>query len=58
MVLEWLRKMLHLSDRHQGIVYDTASVATVHALAAAREALGLDVRRSGLAGRTARSRKR
>lgn len=50
-VLEWLRKMLHLSARHQGVVYDTASVATLHALAAAREALGLDVRRSGLAGR-------
>lgn len=50
-VLDWLRKMLHLSERHQGIVYDTASVATMHALAAAREALGLDVRRSGLAGR-------
>jgi len=50
-VLEWLRQMLHLSDRHQGIVYDTASVATMHALAAAREALGLDIRRSGLAGR-------
>jgi aromatic-L-amino-acid decarboxylase len=50
-VLEWLRQMLRLSDRHQGIVYDTASVATMHALAAAREALGLDIRRSGLAGR-------
>jgi aromatic-L-amino-acid decarboxylase len=51
-VLEWLRRMLHLSDAHHGVVYDTASVATLHALAAAREALGLDVRRSGLAGRT------
>jgi aromatic-L-amino-acid decarboxylase len=50
-VLEWLRKMLQLSDAHHGVVYDTASVATLHALAAAREALGLDVRRSGLAGR-------
>jgi aromatic-L-amino-acid decarboxylase len=50
-VLEWLRKMLHLSDEHRGVVYDTASVATLHALAAAREALGLDIRRSGLAGR-------
>jgi aromatic-L-amino-acid decarboxylase len=51
-VLEWLRRMLHLSDAHHGVVYDTASVATLHALAAAREALGLDVRRGGLAGRS------
>jgi aromatic-L-amino-acid decarboxylase len=51
-VLDWLRQMLHLPDNHKGIVYDTASVATLHALAAAREALGLDVRKSGLAGRS------
>jgi aromatic-L-amino-acid decarboxylase len=50
-VVEWLRKMLHLSEHHQGIVYDTASVGTMHALAAARESIGHDVRRSGLAGR-------
>ena len=51
-VLDWLRQMLHLSHNHKGIVYDTASVATLHALAAAREGLGLDVRKSGLAGRS------
>jgi aromatic-L-amino-acid decarboxylase len=50
-VLEWLRQMLGLSEGHKGIVYDTASVATLHALAAAREALRLDVRQSGLAAR-------
>jgi aromatic-L-amino-acid decarboxylase len=43
--------MLGLPENQHGIVYDTASVATMHALAAAREALGLDVRKAGLAGR-------
>jgi aromatic-L-amino-acid decarboxylase len=51
-VLDWLRQMLRLGEGHKGVVYDTASVATLHALAAAREALDLDVRRSGLAGRS------
>jgi aromatic-L-amino-acid decarboxylase len=51
-VVDWLRQMLHLADTHKGIVYDTASVSTFHALAAAREAIGLDVRHGGLAGRS------
>lgn len=51
-VLEWLRQMLHVSGNHKGIVYDTASVATLHALAAARESLDLDIREGGLAGRS------
>jgi aromatic-L-amino-acid decarboxylase len=50
-VLEWLRRALGLSDAFTGVVYDTASVALLHALAAAREGLRLDVRRRGLAGR-------
>ena len=36
-----------------GIVYDTASVALMHALAAAREVAGGEVRKRGLAGRGA-----
>ena len=51
-VLDWIRQMLGLPAEFQGVVYDTASVAVLHALAAAREELGLDVRREGLAGRT------
>ncbi len=51
-VLDWIRQMLGLTADFQGIVYDTASVALLHALAAAREELGFDVRREGLAGRT------
>jgi aromatic-L-amino-acid decarboxylase len=50
-VLEWLRQMLSLPDSFKGVVYDTASVAIVHALAAAREATGLAIRENGLAGR-------
>jgi aromatic-L-amino-acid decarboxylase len=50
-VLEWMRQMLGLPADFRGIVYDTASVAVMHALAAAREDLGFEVRRDGLAGR-------
>jgi len=50
-VLDWIRQMLGLPAEFSGVVYDTASVAVLHALAAAREELGLDVRREGLSGR-------
>jgi aromatic-L-amino-acid decarboxylase len=46
--LRWLRDVLGLPDNLFGIINDTASVNTFHALAAAREALGLDVRRNGM----------
>jgi aromatic-L-amino-acid/L-tryptophan decarboxylase len=52
LVLEWLRQMLSLPEAFKGVVYDTASVAIVHALAAAREATGLEIREKGLAGRS------
>ncbi|MFN2533373.1 MAG: aspartate aminotransferase family protein [Pyrinomonadaceae bacterium] len=50
-VLRWLRQMLRLPEEFFGVVYDTASVATLHALAAARESLCLNIRALGLAGR-------
>lgn len=50
-VLDWLRQMLGLPAQFTGVVYDTASVAVLHALAAARESLGLDARAQGLCGR-------
>lgn len=50
-VLEWLRRLLHLPPSFSGVVYDTASVATLHALAAARESLDLHIRERGLCGR-------
>jgi aromatic-L-amino-acid decarboxylase len=51
-VLDWLRQLLGLDDGLHGIVYDTASIAGFTALAAAREALDLDIRDRGMAGRT------
>jgi aromatic-L-amino-acid decarboxylase len=51
LVLDWLRQMLSLPETFKGVVYDTASVAIVHALAAAREKTGLAIRENGLAGR-------
>lgn len=50
-VLDWIRQMLGLPAEFWGVVYDTASVALLHALAAAREEMGFNVRREGLAGR-------
>jgi aromatic-L-amino-acid/L-tryptophan decarboxylase len=52
-VLAWIRELIGLPSAFMGIVYDTASVALMHALAAAREVAGSDVRTRGLVGRGA-----
>ena len=49
--LGWLRKLIGLPDGFEGVIYDTASISTLHALVAAREAALVDVRSKGLAGR-------
>ncbi|HEX5707566.1 MAG TPA: pyridoxal-dependent decarboxylase, partial [Pyrinomonadaceae bacterium] len=49
--LDWLRQMMGLPPDFDGIIYDTASVSTMHALAAARESLNLRVREDGMSGR-------
>jgi len=49
--LGWLRRLMGLADTFEGVIYDTASISTLHALAAARETGIPDVRRAGLAGR-------
>ncbi len=50
-VLDWLRQMIGLPEGFEGIIYDTASVSSMHAIAAAREAVpGLSVRVNGLTG--------
>ncbi len=49
--LGWLRRLIGLPDAFEGVIYDTASIASLHALAAAREASIADVRARGLAGR-------
>ncbi len=51
-VLGWLLEMLGLPRDWFGIVNDTASVASLCAIAAAREALNLKIREEGMAGRT------
>src|SRR5688500_7303165 len=48
-VLGWLRDALGLPSNLFGIINDTASINSFLALAAAREAMGLNVRRDGLA---------
>ena len=50
--LGWLRQLLGLPDSFDGVIYDTASIASLHALAAAREVAIPDVRTKGLAGRS------
>ena len=49
--LTWLRKLLTLPSSFEGVIYDTASISTLHALAAARERAVPSVRELGLAGR-------
>src|SRR5947208_1041980 len=49
--LDWLRQLMGLPAEFEGIIYDTASVASLHAIAAAREALNLRVREDGMSGR-------
>jgi aromatic-L-amino-acid decarboxylase len=47
--LEWLRQMIGLPESFGGVIYDTASISTLCAIAAAREAVpGLRVREDGL----------
>ena len=49
--LGWLRRLLGLPDIFEGVIYDTASISTLHALAAARQEAAPGVRERGLAGR-------
>ena len=49
--LGWLRRLIGLPDSFEGVIYDTASIATMHAMVAAREAAIAEVRGKGLSGR-------
>jgi aromatic-L-amino-acid decarboxylase len=51
LVLDWLRQWLGLPNEFAGVVYDTASISTMHALAAAREEVAPNTRKGGLSGR-------
>jgi aromatic-L-amino-acid decarboxylase len=48
--LDWLRQMVGLPGGFHGTIQDTASISTLVAIAAAREAAGLGVREAGLSG--------
>ncbi len=50
--LNWLRQMMGLDDGFDGIIYDTASVGSMHAMAAARESLEFRIREDGMSGRS------
>jgi len=50
-VLDWLRQMMDLPEHFEGMIYDTASVSTMHAIAAARDRAGLNIREKGMSGR-------
>ena len=50
--LDWLRQMMGLDAGYSGLIYDTASVSSMHAIAAAREGVELRIREEGMSGRT------
>ena len=50
--LDWLRQMMGLDPGLSGIIYDTASVSSMHAIAAAREGVEMRIREEGMSGRT------
>ena len=45
--LRWLAQLIELPSAFEGVIYDTASISTLHALAAARELVVPDVRARG-----------
>jgi aromatic-L-amino-acid/L-tryptophan decarboxylase len=49
--LGWLRTLIGLPATFEGVIYDTASMSTLHALATAREAAVARVRTAGMPGR-------
>lgn len=49
--LGWLRELIGLPTEFEGVIYDTASISSLVAIAAAREATGLNIRERGMSGR-------
>jgi aromatic-L-amino-acid decarboxylase len=50
--LRWLQRLMHLPEQFEGVIYDTASISTLHALAAARERAVPAIRAKGFAAAT------
>src|SRR6058998_4422440 len=51
LVIDWIRQWVDLPKEFDGVVFDTASVGILHALAVAREEAAPFARKRGLAGR-------
>jgi len=51
LVVDWVRQWMGLPKEFGGVVYDTASVGIMHALAVAREEAAPSTRKLGLSGR-------
>src|SRR5947199_9655986 len=51
LVVDWLRQWVGLPEEFGGVVYDTASVGVMHALAVAREEVAPSTRKLGLTSR-------
>ncbi len=50
-MMNWFRQIVGLPENYWGIIYDTASTSSMHAIASAREQLNLGFREKGMAGR-------
>lgn len=50
-MMNWFRQMIGLPENYWGIIYDTASTSSMHAIASAREQLNLGFREKGMTGR-------
>lgn len=50
-MMNWFRQMVGLPENYWGIIYDTASISSMHAIASAREQLNLGIRENGMTGR-------
>jgi aromatic-L-amino-acid/L-tryptophan decarboxylase len=50
-VIDWLRQWMRLPAKFGGVIYDTASVGVMHALAVAREEVAPGTRKLGLTSR-------
>jgi aromatic-L-amino-acid decarboxylase len=49
-MMNWFRQMVGLPENYWGIIYDTASTSSMHAIASAREQLDLKIREKGMTG--------
>lgn len=50
-MMNWFRQMVGLPENYWGIIYDTASTSSMHAIASAREQIDLGIRERGMTGR-------